>query len=236
MIFDTQLSKEEYDALILSFKVAIWACCVSLPFGIIFGLILARTDFYGKAILNGIIHLPLVLPPVVVGYLLLISFGREGFIGSLLFNYFNISFSFKWTGAALACAIMGFPLLVRSIRLSVEMIDPKIEQAAMSLGARPIYVFFLITFPLMLPGILVGFTLSFARALGEFGATITFVSNIPGETQTLSSAIYSFLQIPNGEANALRLTMISIFVSMSALILSEVIFKLIRKKLLDSNA
>ena len=229
------ITPEEQVAVFLSFKVAIWSSVLSLPAGIFVALILARFEFYGISILNTLVHLPLVLPPVVVGYMLLVSFGQNGFIGKFLYEYLGISFAFKWTGAVLAAAIMGFPLLVRSVRLSLELVDKKIENAAMSLGATKLSVFMLVTLPLILPGILVGFTLSFARALGEFGATITFVSSIPGETQTLSSAIYMFLQIPDGEQMAFRLTIISIVVSMMALIFSEIISKKLNKKLSDNE-
>ncbi len=193
----------------------------SLPFGLGVGMALARRDFWGKALVNGIVHLPLVLPPVVTGYLLLLTFGRKGPIGAFLDEYFGIVFSFRWTGAALACAIMGFPLMVRAIRLSAEAVDRKLEAAAGTLGASPSWVFLTVTLPLILPGIIAGMILSFARSMGEFGATITFVSNIPGETQTLPSAIYTFTQVPGGDAGALRLTAISIVISMSALLLSE---------------
>ena len=206
-------SEEEVTVIIISFKIATIAALSSLPFGIWVGFVLARKTFPFKKLLISIINLPLILPPVVTGYLLLILFGKNGFLGKFLLDYFNFSFAFKWTGAALACAIMGFPLMVRSIKLAIEMIDIKIENAAKTLGASPLKVFFTITLPISIPGIIVGTTLSFARALGEFGATITFVSNIPGETQTISAAIYTFLQIPNGEAMAMRLTIISIIVS-----------------------
>ena len=225
------LSQEEFSAIYLSLKIAFTASIVSMPFAIIIGYLFARKNFAFKKLTISLVNLPLVLPPVVTGYLLLILFGKNGPIGSFLFNYFNFTFAFKWTGAAFACAIMGFPLMVRSIKLAIEMIDTKIEEAAMTLGANKFIIFFTITLPLALPGVLAGFILSFARSLGEFGATITFVSNIPGETQTLSTAIYNFLQIPNGEYFALRLTIISILISISALVLSEVIFeKLIKYK------
>jgi len=197
----------------------------SLPFGLAISVLLARREFWGKSLLNGIVHLPLVLPPVVTGYLLLISFGRKGPIGSFLFEHFGIVFSFRWTGAALACAIMGFPLMVRAIRLSAEGVDRKLEAAAATLGANPAWVFLTVTLPLILPGIIAGMILAFARSMGEFGATITFVSNIPGETQTLPSAIYTLTQVPGGDAGALRLTAISIAISMAALLLSEFLAK-----------
>jgi len=215
------LSPEEWTAVRLSIRVATVAMLVSLPFGIAVAYLLARGRFPGKSILNGIVLLPLILPPVVTGYLLLISFGRKGPIGAFLDHTFGIVFSFRWTGAALACGVMGFPLLVRSIRLSIEGVDRKLEDAAGTLGANPLWVFVFITLPLILPGIIAGMILCFAKAMGEFGATITFVSNIPGETQTLPSAIYTFTQIPGGEAGALRLTLVSIAISMGALIVSE---------------
>jgi len=194
---------------------------VSLPFGIGAALLLARGRFWGKSILNGLIHLPLILPPVVTGFILLVLFGRKGPIGALLEQYLGLVFSFRWTGAALACGVMGFPLMVRSIRLSVEAVDRKLEEAAGTLGASPIWTFVTVTLPLILPGIIAGMILSFAKAMGEFGATITFVSNIPGETQTLSSAIYTFTQVPGGDAGAMRLTIVAIVISMAALLASE---------------
>jgi molybdate transport system permease protein len=201
--------------------VATVAMLASLPFGLAISVILARRHFWGKSLLNGIVHLPLVMPPVVTGYLLLITFGRKGAIGGFLDQTFGIVFSFRWTGAALACAVMGFPLMVRAIRLSIESVDRKLEAAAATLGASPAWVFVTITLPLILPGLIAGMILAFARSMGEFGATITFVSNIPGETQTLPSAIYTFTQVPGGDAGALRLTAISIVISMAALLLSE---------------
>ena len=218
------LSQDELSAIYLSLKIAFAASLISLPFAIIIGYLFARKNFYFKKFFISLLNLPLVLPPVVTGYILLITFGTNGAIGKLLIEYFNFSFAFKWTGAALACAVMGFPLMIRSIKVSIEMIDIKYEEAARTLGASKFIVFISITLPLSLPGIIAGFTLCFARALGEFGATVTFVSNIPGETQTLSTAIYNFLQIPNGELMAMRLTIISIFISIAALILSEIIF------------
>lgn len=216
-----QISADEWDAVQLSLKVASVAMLASLPFGLAIAYILARGNFVGKSILNGVVHLPLILPPVVTGYLLLLYFGRRGPIGAFLESAFGIVFSFRWTGAALACAIMGFPLMVRSIRLSIETIDRSLEDAAGTLGANPVWVFLTITLPLALPGILAGMILSFAKAMGEFGATITFVSNIPGETRTLATAIYSFTQVPGGDAGALRLTIVSVILSFSALLVSE---------------
>ncbi|MBX5169256.1 molybdate ABC transporter permease subunit [Rhizobium sp. NZLR1b] len=220
------LSNEEWTAILLSLRVSIVAMLASLPFGILVALLLARGRFWGKSVLNGIVHLPLILPPVVTGFLLLILFGRRGPIGSLLDQYFGIVFSFRWTGAALACAIMAFPLMVRSIRLSIEAVDRKLEEVAGTLGAGPAWVFLTITLPLTLPGIITGMILSFAKAMGEFGATITFVSNIPGETQTLSAAIYTFTQVPGGDAGALRLTIVAIVISMAALLASEFLARL----------
>jgi molybdate transport system permease protein len=215
------LTPDEWNAVRLSIRVAIWAMLASLPPGILIALLLARGRFWGKSILNGIVHLPLVLPPVVTGYLLLLGFGRRGPIGAFLDANFGIVFSFRWTGAALACAVMGFPLMVRAIRLSIEAVDRRLEAAAATLGANPLWVFATVTLPLALPGVIAGMILSFAKAMGEFGATITFVSNIPGETQTLPSLIYTFTQVPGGDAGALRLTLISIAVSMAALVASE---------------
>ena len=216
------LSPEEWTAVRLSLRVATVAMLGSLPVGIAIAYLLARARFPGKALVNGIVLLPLILPPVVTGYLLLLGFGRRGPIGAFLEAHFGIVFSFRWTGAALACAVMGFPLLVRSIRLSIEAVDRRLEDAAGTLGANRGWVFLLVTLPLILPGIIAGMILCFAKAMGEFGATITFVSNIPGETQTLPSAIYTFTQIPGGEIGALRLTLVSIVISMGALVVSEV--------------
>ena len=215
------LSPEEWNAVRLSLKVALWAMVASLPPGVFIALVLARGRFWGKSVLNGIVHLPLVLPPVVTGYLLLLGFGKRGPIGAFLADNFGIVFSFRWTGAALACAVMGFPLMVRAIRLSIETIDRRLEAAAATLGANAAWVFLTVTLPLALPGVIAGMILCFAKAMGEFGATITFVSNIPGETQTLPSLIYTFTQVPGGDAGALRLTLISIAVSMIALLVSE---------------
>jgi molybdate transport system permease protein len=217
------LSPEEWTAVHLSLRVATVAMLASLPVGIAVAYLLARGRFPGKSILDGIVFLPLILPPVVTGYLLLLSFGRRGPIGAFLDQHFGIVFSFRWTGAALACAVMAFPLLVRSIRLSIEAVDRKLEEAAGTLGANPLWVFLFVTLPLILPGIIAGMILCFAKAMGEFGATITFVSNIPGETQTLPSAIYTFTQIPGGETGALRLTLVSIVISMGAVMVSELI-------------
>jgi molybdate transport system permease protein len=215
------LSPDEWIAVELSLRIAIVATVVALPFGIAIAWLLARTTFWGKALLDGVVHLPLVLPPVVTGYLLLISFGRRAPVGAFLAETLGIVLSFRWTGAALACGVMGFPLLVRSIRLSLEAIDRKLEDAAATLGADRFWVFLTVTLPLALPGIIAGMLLCFARALGEFGATITFVSNIPGETQTISAAIYTLTQIPNGDAAAARLVVVAIVIALFALIASE---------------
>jgi molybdate transport system permease protein len=225
------LTPEELTALQLSLKVSLWATGTSLPLGVAVALLLSRGRSWGKSILNGIVFLPLVLPPVVTGYLLLILFGRRGPIGALLGDNFGIVFAFRWTGAALACAVMGFPLLVRAIQLSIDGIDRGLEDAAGTLGARPVWVFLTVTFPLMMPGLIAGTVLSFARSMGEFGATITFVSNIPGETQTLPSAIYTFTQVPGGDLAAFRLTAIAIGVSMIALLASEALGHVVGRRI-----
>lgn len=206
----------------LSLRVAAWATLASLPVGVATALLLARGRFWGKELLNGVVHLPLILPPVVTGFLLLLSFGRQGAVGGFLEQQLGIVFAFRWTGAALAAAVMGFPLMVRAIRLSIEAVDPKLEEAAATLGAGRFWSFWLITLPLILPGVIAGAVLCFAKAMGEFGATITFVGAIPGETETLPSAIYAFTQTPGGEAGALRLTLIAIAIAMSALLVSEI--------------
>ena len=217
------LSPEEWSAVRLSLIVATTAMLASLPFGLAVAWLLARGRFWGRSILDAVVHLPLIMPPVVTSYLLLISFGRRGPIGAFLADEFGIVLSFRWTGAALACGVMGFPLLVRAIRLSIEAVDTRLESAAGTLGAHPIWVFATITLPLCLPGVIAGAILCFAKAMGEFGATITFVSNIPGETQTLPSLIYTLTQIPGGDAGALRLTLVSIAISMLALLGSELL-------------
>ena len=222
------LSPEEWIAVWLSLKVALTAMAASLIPGIAVALLLERGRFWGRQALDVLVHLPLVLPPVVVGYALLLSFGRRGPVGSFLSEEFGIVFSFRWTGAALACAIMGFPLLVRAIRLSVEAVDRKLEDAAGTLGAGPVWVFFVVTLPLILPGIVVGMILCFAKAMGEFGATITFVSNIPGRTRTLSNAIYSFLQVPDGDASVVRLALASVVLSLAALVVSELLARRVK--------
>jgi molybdate transport system permease protein len=225
------LSPEEWTAVRLSVRVATVAMLVSLPIGIAVAYLLARLKFPGKSLVDGIVLLPLILPPVVTGYLLLLTFGRRGLVGSFLAEQLGIVFAFRWTGAALACGVMGFPLMVRAIRLSIEAVDRRLEEAAGTLGARPLWVFVFVTLPLIAPGIIAGMILSFAKAMGEFGATITFVSNIPGETQTLPSAIYTFTQVPGGEAGALRLTLVSIAISMAALVVSELMARWVGRKI-----
>jgi molybdate transport system permease protein len=224
------LTPDEWAALRLSLLVAATGTLASLPPGIGIAYLLARRRFWGKSMLDMVVHLPLVLPPVVTGYLLLLGFGRRGLFGAWLAEI-GIVFSFRWTGAALACAVMGFPLLVRALRLSIEAVDRRLEQAAATLGANPLQVFVRVTLPLILPGVIAGMVLAFAKAMGEFGATITFVSNIPGETQTLPSAIYTLTQIPGGEAGAMRLTLISIIVSMAALLMSELLARGVARRL-----
>jgi molybdate transport system permease protein len=211
----------EWEVLGLSLKVSFLAVAVSLPAGIGAAWVLSRYRFPGKGLVDGLIHLPLVLPPVVTGYLLLVLLGRKGIIGGFLYNTFGITLAFTWKGAAVAAAVMAFPLLVRAVRLSADAVDPGLEDAARTLGAGRMRVFFTITLPLMVPGIITGTILAFARSLGEFGATITFVSNIRGETQTLPLALYSLTQVPDGEAGALRLCIISVALAMTALLLSE---------------
>jgi len=215
------LTPEDWIAVQLSLRIAAVATLVSLPFGIAMAYVLARKDFWGKSLLDAIVHLPLVLPPVVTGYLLLITFGRRAPVGAFLADNFGIVFSFRWTGAALACGVMAFPLMVRAIRLSIEAIDRRLEDAASTLGANRFWLFITITLPLALPGIIAGMMLAFARALGEFGATITFVSNIPGETQTISAAIYTLTQVPGGDSAALQLVVVAVIISIAALMASE---------------
>jgi molybdate transport system permease protein len=216
---------EEVTAILLSLRVAFWAMLSSLPVGVAVAMLLSRGRFWGKSLLNAVVHLPLVMPPVVTGYLLLLLFGRNGPLGRLLADSLGIVFAFRWTGAALACAVMSFPLMVRSIRLSIDAVDRRLEDAAATLGASRFWVFATITLPLIVPGIIAGMILSFARALGEFGATITFVSNIPGETQTLPTAIYTLIQVPGGDLAAFRLTLVAIGISLIALFASEVLIE-----------
>ncbi|NGZ13900.1 molybdate ABC transporter permease subunit [Vibrio aestuarianus] len=225
------LSEYEWLALQLSLKVALYSVVWLLPLGLFLAWILARKQFFGKSALDSVVHLPLVLPPVVIGYLLLISMGKQGALGQWLDKWFSISFSFSWRGAVLACVVVALPLMVRAIRLSLESVDPKLEQAARTLGASPFKVFATITLPLTLPGIITGTMLSFARSLGEFGATISFVSNIPGETQTLPLAMYNFLETPGAEMEAARLCMISIAIALASLFVSEWISRKMKQRL-----
>ena len=215
------LTPQDWTAIALTLRIAVVATLVTLPFGIALALLLARKDFWGKSLVEAVVYLPLVLPPVVTGYLLLITLGRKAPVGAFLDQYFGIVFSFRWTGAVISCGVMAFPLMVRAIRLSIEAIDRKLEDAAATLGANRFWSFVTVTLPLALPGIIAGAMLAFARALGEFGATITFVSNIPGETQTISAAIYTLTQIPGGDAAALHLVVVAIFISLAALMMSE---------------
>lgn len=216
------LGPQEWQAVMLSLRVSLWATLAALPLAVFVAYALARWQFPGKQIVNSLVHLPLILPPVVTGYLLLMVFGTKGPVGGAL-QQIGIVFAFRWTGAALAAGIMAFPLMVRAIRLSVEAVDPKLEQAAATLGASRLLCFVTITLPMILPGLIAGAVLGFAKAMGEFGATITFVSSIPGQTQTLPSAIYKFLQVPGGETAALRLTLVSIAIALTALLLSELL-------------
>lgn len=225
------LTEYEYQALMLSLKVAFFAIVWLIPLGIAVAWLLARKQFVGKSLVDSIIHLPLVLPPVVIGYMLLISMGRQGFIGSLLYEHFGLVFSFNWKGAVLACIVVSLPLMVRSIRLSLESVDTKLEQAAATLGASPFKIFVTITLPLTIPGIITGTMLAFARSLGEFGATISFVSNIPGETQTIPLAMYNFIETPGSEAEAMRLCIISIVIALSSLVISERLSKATTRRL-----
>lgn len=225
------LSPLEIEAIRLSLRVALWAVIGSLPIGLFCAWLLARRDFPGKSLFDATIHLPLVLPPVVVGYMLLIALGRNGFAGRWLYDVLDITLAFTWKGAAVASAVMAFPLMVRAMRLSIESVDRGIEAAASTLGARPVLVFATVTLPLALPGVLAGTVLAFARSLGEFGATITFVSNIPGETRTVPNAIYSLTQIPNGEAAAARLCAISVLIALITLIASELLARSLRRRL-----
>lgn len=218
-----RLTAVEIEALRLSLWVSGWAVVISLPLGILTAWVLARLRFPGKNILDGLVHLPLVLPPVVTGYLLLLALGRNGLIGAALYKYLGVVLAFNWKGAVLAAAVMSFPLLVRAVRLSLENVDKGLEAAARTLGARPLRVFFTVTLPLMVPGIITGLILAFARSLGEFGATITFVSNIRGQTQTLPLALYTLTQVPDGEIGAMRLCILSVLIAMAALVCSEML-------------
>ena len=221
---------EELAALGLSLKVSLWATLLSLPLAVAMAWLLARREFAGKAVLSALVHLPLVLPPVVTGYLLLLAFGRQGWLGGAL-DSVGIVLAFRWTGAALAAAIMGFPLMVRAIRLGLEAVDPRLEEAAATLGAPRAQVFVTVTLPLIAPALLAGAVLGFAKAMGEFGATITFVANIPGETRTLPSAIYTYLQVPGGEAAALRLLSLSLVVAVGAVLASELLARRMAKRI-----
>ena len=225
------LTPLEIEALNLSLLVSGWAVVGSLPLGIACAWLLARRDFPGKAVVDGIIHLPLVLPPVVVGYALLVVLGRRGVVGSLLLDWFGITLAFTWKGAAIASAVIAFPLMVRAIRLSLESVDRGLEQAARTLGCGPVRTFFTVTLPLVAPGVLTGVILAFARSLSEFGATITFVSNIPGETRTLPIALYALTQVPGTDAAALRLCVISVVVAFAALIASEILSRRVQARL-----
>lgn len=215
------MTELEYQALMLSLKVGAYAVVWLIPLGVALAWLLSRKEFIGKSILDSLIHLPLVLPPVVIGYLLLISLGRQGVLGNWLFEHFGLVFSFNWKGAVIACIVVALPLMVRSVRLSLDNVDPKLEHAASTLGASPLKVFLTITLPLTIPGIITGTMLSFARSLGEFGATISFVSNIPGETQTIPLAMYNFIETPGAEIEAARLCIISIVLALSTLMISE---------------
>jgi molybdate transport system permease protein len=221
----------ELEALALSLRVALWSVLFSLPVGLFVAWLLARHEFFGKGALNAVVHLPLVLPPVVVGYLMLVLLGREGPLGQALYRLFGVSLPFTWQGAALAAAVMAFPLMVRAMRLSLETVDRRLEAAARTLGARPFEVFLTVTLPLTLPGILVGALLGFARSLGEFGATITFAANIPGETRTLPLALFSMTQTPGGETQALRLAALSVLLSLAALAASEYTARRLRARI-----
>jgi molybdate transport system permease protein len=224
------MTTDELGILLLSLKVAFWAVLGMLPVALALGWLLARLEFAGKALIDGLVNLPLVLPPVVTGYLLLAAFARNGPLGAPLEHYLGVSVAFRWTGAALAAGIMGLPLAVRAMRQGIEAVDPRLEAAAATLGAAPAWVFVTVTLPLALPGIVNGLVLAFARSLGEFGATITFVSNIPGETQTLPLAIYAFTQVPGGDAQAWRLCLLSIALSLAALLASEWLARRLRKR------
>lgn len=225
------LTEPEWQAVLLSLRVSVVAVLISLPFGVLVAWLLVRCKFVGKSLLDGVVHLPLVLPPVVVGYMLLIAMGRRGFIGEWLYRWFDISFAFNWRGAVLAAAVMAFPLMVRAIRLALENVDVKLEAAARTLGAGRWRVFFTITLPLTLPGLIAGTVLAFARSLGEFGATITFVANIPGQTRTIPSAMYTLIQTPGGESAAARLCLIAIVLALLSLLLSEWLARISKRRL-----
>jgi molybdate transport system permease protein len=225
------LTDEELQAIRLSLRVAFWSVTCSLPFGVLVAWVLARRSFPGKILLDGLVHLPLVVPPVVVGFILLVLFGRRGPIGGWLYDTLGITIIFTWQGAALAAAVVGFPLMVRAMRLSLEAVDRRLEAAARTLGAKPFDVFTTITLPLMAPGILAGAILAFARGLGEFGATITFVSNIPGQTRTIPMAIYTYTQVPEGDLAAFRLSIVSVLLALVALVASELLARRVRARI-----
>jgi len=225
------LTPTEWAAVRLSLQVSLWATFLSLPLGILTAWALARRRFWGREVLNALVHMPLILPPVVTGYLLLITFGRKGPAGAFLEQTFGLILAFRWTGAVLAAAVMAFPLMVRAIRLGFEAVDPKLEQAAATLGAAPFLVFLTVTLPLILPGLIAGSILAFAKAMGEFGATITFVANIPGQTQTMPTAIYALLQVPGENPAAFRLVLISIIVACAALVASELLARAVQRRI-----
>ncbi|WP_196503570.1 molybdate ABC transporter permease subunit [Aestuariivirga litoralis] len=225
------MSTEELTSLYLSLKVAFCATLFSFPIAVLLAFVLARKEFWGKPLLHAAIHLPLLMPPVATGYMLLLAFGKKGFIGTSLWDWFGFTFAFRWTGAALAAGLMALPLFVQTIRVAMETADHRLEGAAATLGASPLRRFFTITVPLAMPGILAGALICFVKALGEFGATITFVSNIPGETQTLALAIYSFLQTPAGDSAAFRLIGLSIVLAFSALLLADYVSRAMQKRL-----
>ena len=225
------LSPEEWSALLLSLRVSLWSVAIMLIPGVACAWVLARRQFFGKTLLDAVVHLPLVLPPVVVGFVLLLLLGRRGWIGRWLHEWFDVDIAFTWKAAAIAAAVMGFPLLVRAVRLAIEMIDPRIEKAARTLGAGPLRVFFTITLPLALSGVFAGAVMAFARSLGEFGATITFAGNIEGESRTLPVAIFTYTQVPGGDAAAVRLVIISVVLSLGAMIASELLARRIRRRI-----
>ena len=222
-------SAEEWEVLWLSLRVAGLCVVISLPLAVVLGWLLARVEFKGKTLLDGLCHLPLVLPPVVTGYILLVVFGRRGFLGETLDEVFGIQLAFDWKGAVLASAVVGFPLMLRAIRLAIEAVDPRLERVARTLGAGRVRAFLTVTLRLASPGLLAGALLSFARSLGEFGATITFVSNIQGETRTIPSAIFTYLNQPGGEAPALRLVILSVLLSLAAMMACETVSRRLRR-------
>ena len=230
------LSPLEWEAIALSLRVAFWAVLVSLPLAVAMAWLLARVSFPGRSLVDAIVHTPLVIPPVAIGYILLLLFGRAGPIGAWLDSWFGITLVFTWEGASLAAAVVSFPLMVRAIRLSIDALDPGLEQAARTLGAGPMWTFFTISLPLIWPGVLAGVVLAFARCLGEFGATITFASNIPGETRTLPLALYTLIEVPGQEGGAMRLMIISVVIAVLALLASEVLARRGRARLDGARA